>query len=111
LMDGAHFKLAEIDPALAGRKALAVNLSDVAAMGGRPTAALVTLALPRAGGAALGDAVMRGLTELAAEYGVAIAGGDTNSWDGPLVISVTVLGEPPAGGTITRASAKTGDAV
>ncbi len=111
LMDGVHFQLAKIDPALVGRKALAVNLSDVAAMGGRPTAALVSLALPRHGGQALGDAVMRGLVALAAEHDVAIAGGDTNSWDGPLVIAVTILGEPPKGGAITRGGAKVGDAV
>src|SRR5947209_2965434 len=57
LMEGTHFDLAATSPRLAGRKALAVNLSDVAAMAGTPTACLLSLALPRARGAALAEEV------------------------------------------------------
>jgi thiamine-monophosphate kinase len=111
LLDGVHFDLRAIDAALAGRKALAVNLSDVAAMAGRPTAALVSLALPRAAGMALAERVMDGLIELAARHGVAIAGGDTNAWNGPFAINVAITGEPHARGSVTRAGARPGDQV
>jgi thiamine-monophosphate kinase len=111
LMDGIHFDLRVDSPRLAGRKALAVNLSDIAAMGGKPTACLVSLALPKSGGRALGEAVTEGVFELAATYGVAVAGGDTNSWDGPLVINVSILGAPPKGGPVKRAGARPGDVV
>lgn len=111
LMDGVHFDLRVDSPRLAGRKALAVNLSDIAAMGGRPTACLVSLALPKNGGRALGEAVTEGIVELASTHGVALAGGDTNSWDGPLVVNVSILGAPPKGGPVTRSGARPGDVV
>ncbi|CAK9028421.1 Thiamine-monophosphate kinase (TMP kinase) (Thiamine-phosphate kinase), partial [Durusdinium trenchii] len=94
LAEGRHFTFPEATPELVGRKALAVNLSDLAAMGGRPTSAFVSLMLPADRGSAFADRVMTGLLELAAEFQVTVAGGDTNSWAGPLVISVTVCGEP-----------------
>src|SRR6185437_8322435 len=93
LMDGTDFHLHEIGAKAAGRKAMAVNLSDIAAMAGVPTAAVVSVALPRSNGRAIGEQLYIGLQEVAAEFGIALAGGDTNSWDGPLVVSVTVLGE------------------
>ncbi len=109
LMEGVHFDLSLTLPQAVGRKALAVNLSDLAAMAGLPTAAVVGLVLPRDRGAALGEAVMEGLLSLADEFGVALIGGDTNSWEGPLVISVTVLGEPTGSGPVTRSGAQVGD--
>lgn len=109
LMDGVDFDLRTADPMLVGRKCLAVNLSDIAAMAGRPLAAFVSLALPRAHGRALAESLYRGLWPLAEEFGVAIAGGDTNSWDGPLVASVTLIGEPSAKGPVLRSGAKSGD--
>ena len=69
-----------------------MNLSDLAAMASRPLAGVVALALPRRGGMDLAVALYEGMLPLAEQYGVAIAGGDTNSWDGPLAISVTLLG-------------------
>ncbi len=109
LMEGVHFDLSDVTPQLIGRKALAVNLSDIAAMAGQPTAAVVGLVLPRNGGANLAERLMEGLISLADEYGVAVIGGDTNSWDGPLVISVTIMGEPTSQGTVTRSGAVPGD--
>ena len=94
LMEGVHFDLSVATPREVGRKALAVNLSDLAAMAGRPTAAFVGLVLPAARGAAFADELMAGLMALAEESGVAIAGGDTNIWNGSTVVSVTVIGEP-----------------
>jgi thiamine-monophosphate kinase len=111
LTDGVDFLLDEIDARRAGRKALAVNLSDLAAMAARPLAAIVTLAVPRAGGLELAKALYEGLLPLAERYGVAIAGGDTNSWDGKLVISVTLIGEVTPVGPLLRSGAKPGDAI
>ena len=93
LMDGVDFRLAEVAPRLVGRKSLAVNLSDLAAMGARPVAAFVSVSLPRVGGEQLARDLYEGIFELAAEFDTALAGGDTNSWDGPLVINITVVGE------------------
>jgi thiamine-monophosphate kinase len=109
LQDGTDFVLAEVGPRRVGRKAMAVNLSDIAAMAGRPVAAVVSVALPHAGGRALAEELYLGLREVADEFDTPIVGGDTNSWDGPLVISVTVLGEPGPRGIVTRSGAKVGD--
>ncbi len=89
LTEGVDFQLDRATPRQVGRKALAVNLSDIAAMAAQPVAALVALALPRTGGLELAKELFEGLIPLAERYDVAIAGGDTNSWDGPLVASIT----------------------
>jgi thiamine-monophosphate kinase len=109
LMEGVHFDLGKTAAPLVGRKVLAVNLSDIAAMAGRPTAAFISLALPRHGGRSLAETLYEGIFPLADQFGVTIAGGDTNTWDGPLVICVTVLGDPPAGGPVLRSGALPGD--
>jgi thiamine-monophosphate kinase len=109
LLDGSCFILAEAEPKRVGRKAMAANLSDIAAMAGRPVAAVVSVGLPRTGGRELGELLYQGLRELADEFQTAIVGGDTNSWDGPLVISVTVFGEATDRGPVTRAGARPGD--
>ncbi len=111
LTEGVDFYLAECDPRRIGRKALAVNLSDLAAMGAKPVAAVVALALPRSGALELAKQLYEGLLPLADQFDTAIAGGDTNTWDGPLVISVTALGEPTERGVLTRSGAKPGDRV
>src|SRR5438094_8080984 len=98
LLEGSCFRLAEAGPRRVGRKAMAVNLSDIAAMAGRPVAAVVSVGLPRQGGRALAEELYLGLREVADEFATAIVGGDTNTWDGPLVISVTLLGEVTARG-------------
>ncbi|RIK82660.1 MAG: thiamine-monophosphate kinase [Planctomycetota bacterium] len=114
LMDGVDFRLEEVDPLRVGRKSLAVNLSDLAAMAVEPVAAVVAVALPKRGGMALAKALYEGILPLAAEFDVAIAGGDTNSWDGPLVVSITAIGRTPtsADGSPTywrRSGARPGD--
>jgi thiamine-monophosphate kinase len=176
LMEGVCFNLAEAGPRAVGRKAMGVNLSDIAAMAGRPVAAAVSVALPlpafapaptptpnplspkekksksrsksrsrtknnellmpassgtstgeRSGHRpasildprssflvpqstrALAENLYLGLREMADEFQTAIIGGDTNSWDGPLVISVTVLGEATGAGPVRRSGAKPGD--
>lgn len=109
LMEGVHFDLTTATPSDVGRKALAVNLSDMAAMAGRPTAAFVGLVLPRARGVRFADALLTGLLALAAEFDVCLAGGDTNIWDGPAVISVTLLGQPTGARSVLRSQARPGD--
>src|SRR5262245_43895084 len=109
LMDGTDFVVPEVGPRRAGRKAMNANLSDIAAMAGRPLAAVVSVALPRTAGRPLAEELYLGLRDAADAFGVAIVGGDTNSWAGPLVVSVTALGEATGPGPVTRAGAKPGD--
>lgn len=109
LLDGSCFRLAEAGPRRVGRKAMAVNLSDIAAMAGVPVAAVVSVGLPRRGGRALAEELYIGLREVADRFQTAIVGGDTNSWDGALVISVTVLGEVTPRGAVRRQGAQVGD--
>lgn len=111
LMDGVDFQLATCDPKRVGRKALAVNLSDLAAMAARPVGAVVSLALPQGDGESLALALYEGLIPLAKEFDIAIAGGDTNSWLGPLVISITAIGEVIPGKEWRRSGAKPGDEI
>lgn len=108
LMDGTDFVLAEVGARRVGRKAMAVNLSDIAAMAGAPTAAVVSVALPR-DGRDIAQELYLGLRDVADAFGVALVGGDTNSWDGKLAISVTAFGEATARGPVRRNGAKPGD--
>jgi thiamine-monophosphate kinase len=108
-MDGTDFVLAEVGPRRAGRKAMAANLSDIAAMAGSPIAAVVSVALPRADSRGVAEELYLGLRDAADAFGVPIVGGDTNSWNGPLVVAVTLLGESVGRGAVTRAGAKPGD--
>src|SRR4051812_19782935 len=109
LLEGSCFRLAEAGPRRVGNKAMAVNLSDIAAMAGRPVGAVVSVGLPRKGGRHLAEELYLGLREVADAFDTAIVGGDTNSWDGPLVISVTLLGEATPRGAVRRSGARPGD--
>src|SRR5262245_60817410 len=109
LLEGSCFVLAEAGPRAVGRKAMAVNLSDVAAMAGVPRAAVVSVGLPRQGGRALAEDLYQGLRDVADAFDTALVGGDTNSWTGGLVITVTVLGEATPRGPVRRGGAKPGD--
>jgi thiamine-monophosphate kinase len=107
LVAGRHF-VADTDPAGLGHKALAVNLSDMAAMGATPKWALLAGALPDSDPAWLA-AFAQGLYALADAHGVDLVGGDTTR--GPLNLCVTILGEVPGGAALTRAGARPGDDV
>jgi thiamine-monophosphate kinase len=114
ITDHVDFMLHEVDPRLIGHKALAVNLSDLAAMAAEPVAAVISLVLPRVGSGRLNalelaQELYRGMLPLAEAFNCIIAGGDTNTWDGPLAISVTALGRTTRRGPLTRSSAKPGD--
>lgn len=105
LVAGTHF-FADTDPEDLGWKTLAVNLSDLAAMGAEPRWAFLALALPAADEPWIA-AFARGLFACADAHGVDLAGGDTTR--GPLTLSVTILGELPQGAAITRAGGRAGD--
>ena len=110
LMEGVDFILGpECTPRMVGHKALAVNLSDLAAMGARPEAAVAAVALPRAHGDTIGRGLLDGILTLALEHGITLAGGDTNAWDGPLVISITAIGSVAPGRAWRRDGARPGD--
>lgn len=111
LNEGVDFVADDCDWRLVGRKALAVNLSDLAAMAARPVAAFVSLSLPRHDALATAQQLYEGLMPLAEEFEIAIAGGDTNTWDGGLVISITAIGEVTGRGPLLRSGACAGDAV
>jgi thiamine-monophosphate kinase len=111
LTDGVDFRLGEVDPRRIGRKALAVNLSDLAAMASRPLAGVIALALPRSGGMELALRLYEGLLPLAQHYDLALAGGDTNSWTGPLVVSITLIGRVTPRGPLLRRGARPGDRI
>ncbi|MCS7015937.1 MAG: thiamine-phosphate kinase [Gemmatales bacterium] len=92
-----------------GRKALAINLSDLAAMAAEPLAALVSLALPRSFSLSMVQEIYEGLLGLAEEFGVALVGGDTNTWNGPLAVNVSVVGLSKPGTAVLRRGAQPGD--
>ncbi len=107
LVAGRHFPLAS-PPRSIGHRALAVNLSDTAAMGAEPRFALLALTMPDADPHWLAE-FTSGFGDLARAHGVALVGGDTTA--GPLTISVTLLGSVPAGRALTRRGAQPGDLV
>jgi thiamine-monophosphate kinase len=112
LTDGVDFILGpDCSPRQVGHKALAVSLSDLAAMRARPEAVVVAVCLPRDAAPSLPEGLHEGLAALAAEHNVALAGGDTNAWDGPLVISTTALGSVPPGKAWRRDGAQVGDLI
>lgn len=105
LVSGRHF-FADADAGLLGHKSLAVNLSDMAAMGAAPRWATLSIALPRVDARWL-RAFMRGFMRLARRHGVDLVGGDTTR--GPLTICVQIIGELPAGKALRRDGARAGD--
>lgn len=92
LMDGVHFKSDEVSWQRIGRKLIGVNLSDLAAMAAEPQAVLLTLCLPRSAPQQQAAELYEGVCEVAERFQVALAGGDTNCWDGPLVVGLTAIG-------------------
>jgi thiamine-monophosphate kinase len=109
VVEGVHF-LADDPPDTIARKALRVNLSDLAAKGATPAGFVLTLALREADDAWLAP-FARGLGEDAALFGCPLLGGDTVSTSGPLMISITAFGRMPPGTMVHRSGAKPGDRV
>ena len=108
ILENRHFKLGEATAYQIGWKAMAVNLSDIAAMGAHPTNAVVSIGVPPRTRAEFLKKVYRGLLGAAGRFGVSIVGGDTNA-SGRWVICVTLLGEVDRGKALMRSGAKAGD--
>jgi thiamine-monophosphate kinase len=110
LVEGVHF-LPDDPPGSVAKKALRVNLSDLAAKGGEPTGYLLALSLPQAVSMEWIEAFARGLREDQRLFGVSLLGGDTTSTPGPLTLAITAIGHVPTGAMIRRAGARPGDGV
>ena len=110
LIEGIHFEITEASPYEIGRKALAVNLSDIAAMGGWPTVAVVAVGLPPDLPPKFVRELYEGIEDLASSFNVSIVGGDTNR-SGKIVISVALLGEVEKNKALLRSGAKEGDVI
>ena len=110
VVEGIHFTKAT-PPEKIGRKALARCLSDIGAMAGTPTTALVTIALPKDFDAAFVTKIYDGLNALAEKTGVAIVGGETTTNPERILISIALIGTVPRGKQILRRGAKIGDAI
>ena len=110
-VEGIDFVRRWSGPQLVGRRAVAVAVSDLAAMGARPVLCQATLCAP--GSARLADAlsIHQGLAEAAAEFGCHLAGGDLSAIDGPLVVDVLVCGEVASDGALRRDRGREGDAL
>ncbi|MBC7817844.1 MAG: thiamine-monophosphate kinase, partial [Planctomycetaceae bacterium] len=111
VLDGRHFESAKHSPGEIGKKVVNRNLSDCAAMGCLPAAIVVGMTLPIGVGLEYGKALYMGMKAAADPYYCAIVGGDTASWDGKLVVSVTILGRSAGVKPITRGGAEVGDGI
>lgn len=111
MVDTVHMLPWTMDDVSTGWKAMASNISDLAAMGAEPRYALVAVSAPRGMDVERLDRVYEGLYACAEAYGVAVIGGDTTSSPEHLVVTVTAVGEVEAGHAVTRAGARPGDVV
>lgn len=109
LLEGVHFRFDWTDPKSLGRKAVAVNLSDIAAMGGTPRFLYLSLACPGETELEPIETFLEGVLAETAAHGVALVGGDTCASPGPWVISVTVEGSVVSGRSVGRGGARPGD--
>ena len=110
VVEGVHFTK-DTPPEKIGHKALARCLSDIAAMAGTPTAALVTIGLPQQFDVKFIEAIYSGMSALAQKHGVAIVGGETTANPGRILISVSLIGSVTRGKVALRSGAKVGDAI
>ncbi|MDX1927516.1 MAG: thiamine-phosphate kinase [Pirellulaceae bacterium] len=111
LMDGVHFISSEVSAERIGRKLVSVNLSDLAAMAAEPVAVFLNLCLPRSASQQVAADIYEGVCQVAERYQIALAGGDTNCWDGPLVLGLTAIGRTVDGLAWVRSGAQPGDAI
>jgi len=110
LIEGVHFSLNRTKPSLIGRKALAVNISDIAAMGGVPRHAVVAIGMPSAFRLSLALGILGGIEKLARKFKINIVGGDTNR-SNKLIINISLIGEVKKKRLALRSRAKIGDAI
>src|SRR5437667_1775331 len=110
-VEDTHFRLRNTNPHDIGRRALAVNLSDIAAMGARPRFALISLLMPPTLDVAVLDGIYEGLREEAAQFDVALVGGNIARNAGRLIIDITLLGTGARNRLLRVTSVERGDAV
>ena len=110
VVEGIHFK-SDAPPEKIGHKAVARCLSDIAAMAGTPTAALITIALPKTFDAVFIEGIYSGINAIARKYEVAIAGGETTTNPERILISVAMIGLAGRGKAVLRSGAEAGDAI
>ena len=111
LVEGVDFVVEGLDPRDLGWKALAISVSDIAAMGGRAAHAVVSVALRPALTGKFADELLMGLLACSERYGVALVGGDTSGTPGLLIVNVALTGFVPAGRAVLRSGARPGDAI
>lgn len=111
LMEGVHFLRNESSPEDVGWKAAAVNLSDIAAMGGTPIATFLSIALPKDAQGEWADRFIEGYTEISRQFDVPLLGGDTTSSLRDIAVNVGVLGRCPSGRRLMRNGAKVGETI
>ena len=111
LVETVHFDLSWHPPEKLGRKAVAVNVSDIAAMGGEPVFAFLSLGLPQGFDPSWVKGFAQGVNEACGEFGCLLAGGDTVRSRGGVLVTLTVIGEMPADQILYRSGAQSGDAV
>ncbi len=111
LIEGTHFLRRDIPPYRLGWKSAAVNISDIAAMGGQPTATFLSVALPADLETGWMEEFLRGYADISRRFGVALLGGDTTASPDRICLNVAVLGECPSGAARLRSAAQDGDLV
>jgi len=111
LLDGVHFKSENVSAWKIGRKAMAKNLSDIAAMGCYPTYAVCSIAFPRARSISYAKKLYLGMKEAASKFGTKLIGGDLSSWNDKIAVSITLVGESRDLKPIRRSGAKVGDSI
>ena len=111
VLNGVHYELIAGGAREAGRKALARNLSDVAAMAAEPMGAVAAVALPNDMGSEEAQEIVKGMWELAEEFSCPVTGGDVGSWAGKLVINVSILARAAGVEPVLRGGAKLGDVI
>lgn len=111
LMEGVHFLRNESSPEDVGWKAAAVNLSDIAAMGGTPVATFLSIALPKDAQGEWAERFIDGYTQISMKYNVPLLGGDTTSSLRDIAVNVGVLGRCPSGKRLMRNGAKVGETI
>ena len=110
-LEGVHFRRKWHSPEVVGHRCLTRGLSDIAAMGGQPIAAFLSLALPRKMSQSWVDRFLKGFLDLARKFGVTLAGGDTAQSPGGVLADIVVVGSVPKGAAIRRSGAKPGDRI
>ena len=109
LLEGTHFRLATATPRQVGYKAMAVSLSDAAAMAAEPVCAVAWVGLPETRDMAFAEALCLGLSDAASRFACPVVGGDVTSWAHPLVIGTTLVARPAGVEPVRRSGARPGD--